>query len=130
MVWKLGRGVPFLRTFSRARALTAEGILIKPTNLLASTGNGRGYLPLNGRFGFYVQVANLKRREERNGSSSAAKPRRASVPKSYDVSKLTLEDVLTFLLRALGAHPNRKEVANIGRSAHTPSDGTSVQLNS
>ncbi|MEK7087823.1 MAG: type I DNA topoisomerase [Patescibacteria group bacterium] len=124
MVWKLGRGGKFLsceRFPDCAGALTAEGVLIKPNEPIGKyPETGEDIYLLNGRFGFYVQVGKPEKgAKKRNGSSSAAKPRRASVPKSYDVSKLTLEDALTFLSlpRALGAHPKTgKEVAaNIGR---------------
>jgi DNA topoisomerase-1 len=99
-------------------ALTAEGQEIKPDKPIGVyPPTGENVYLLNGRFGFYVQVGQLEKGKKL--PKDAPKPRRASVPRSYDIAKLTLEDALKFLSlpRVLGAHPvTGKEVsANIGR---------------
>ncbi len=142
MVWKLGRGGKFL---SCARfpdcigALTAEGLEIKPDEPIGKyPQTGEDVYLLNGRFGFYVQVGKVakpnpkdsvarsakggpreKGTAKKEGLPASGKPRRASVPRAFDVSKLTLVDALRFLSlpRVLGVHPTTgKEIsANMGR---------------
>jgi DNA topoisomerase-1 len=116
VVWKLGRGGKFLSCsrFPRCTgALTTEGKEIKPDAPLGTDpATGEDIYLLNGRFGYYVQVG-------KSGMRGRLKPRRASVPRNFDVSKITLQDALRFLSlpRVLGIHPvTGKEVfANIGR---------------
>mgnify|MGYP001572768651 CR=1 FL=1 len=124
MVWKLGRAGKFMscRRFPDCTgALTAEGHEIKPDEPIGKyPKTGEDVYLLNGRFGFYVQVGKpekgsggKKRGEEK------PKPRRASVPRTFDVSKLTIADALLFLSlpRVLGVHTvTGKEItANVGR---------------
>ncbi len=121
MVWKLGRGGKFMscaRFPDCTGALTAEGQEIKPDEPIGKyPPTGEDIYLLNGRFGFYVQVGHSVK--DKKLAKDAPKPHRASVPRGYDVSKLTVEDALKFLSlpRALGAHPQSgKEVsANVGR---------------
>ena len=121
MVWKLGRAGKFMSCAKFpdcTGALTAEGQEIKPDKPIGVyPPTGENVYLLNGRFGFYVQVGQLEKGKKL--PKDAPKPRRASVPRSYDIAKLTLEDALKFLSlpRVLGAHPvTGKEVsANIGR---------------
>ena len=121
MVWKLGRGGKFMscaRFPDCTGALTAEGAEIKPDEPIGKDPKtGEDIYLLNGRFGFYIQVGQTEKGKKL--SKDAPKPRRASVPRAYDISKLTLQDALKFLSlpRVLGTHPTTgKEVsANIGR---------------
>lgn len=124
MVWKLGRGGKFMsceRFPDCTGALTAEGHEIKPNEPIGKyPPTGEDVYLLNGRFGFYVQVGQTEKGARKNGAEPAGvKPRRASVPKSFDVSKLTIEDALRFLSlpRVLGTHPatGKEVVANVGR---------------
>ncbi|MEK7208484.1 MAG: type I DNA topoisomerase [Patescibacteria group bacterium] len=116
MVWKLGRGGKFMscERFPKCKgALTAEGQEIKPDEPIGKDpSSGEDIYLMNGRFGFYVQAG-------KRDKGSKTKPRRASVPKNFDVSKLTVADALKFLSlpRIVGTHPTTgKEVAaNIGR---------------
>lgn len=120
MVWKLGRGGKFLsceRYPDCAGALTAEGVEIKPDAPIGKyPETGEDVYLLNGRFGFYVQVGQMVKGAKK---SDASRPRRASVPRGFDVSKLTIGDALKFLSlpRVLGAHPTtgKEIVASIGR---------------
>lgn len=135
MVWKLGRGGKFLscaRFPDCVGALTAEGQEMKPNEPIGTDPNtGEDIFLLNGRFGYYVQIGQGAKPNPKDSVARSAKvgfrekgergpkPRRASIPRNYDISKLTLEDALRFLSlpRALGAHPvTGKEVsAAIGR---------------
>jgi DNA topoisomerase-1 len=123
MVWKLGRGGKFMscsRFPDCTGALTAEGQEIKPDEPIGVyPPTGENVYLLNGRFGFYVQVGKPEKGVKGKKAETGPKPRRASVPRGYDVSKLTIEDALKFLSlpRTLGVHPTTgKEVsANIGR---------------
>ncbi|TSC84402.1 MAG: DNA topoisomerase I [Parcubacteria group bacterium Gr01-1014_17] len=120
MVWKLGRSGKFLsceRFPDCTGALTAEGQEIKPDEPIGKdTNTGEDIFLLNGRFGFYVQVGKLEKGAKKK---DAPKLRRASVPRSFDVSKLTVADALKFLSlpRVLGTHlATGKDIsANIGR---------------
>lgn len=145
MVWKLGRGGKFLsceRFPDCTGALTADGTEIKPDEPIGvypQTGE-KVYL-LNGRFGFYVQVGQTEKGTKKKG---ALKLHRASVPRAFDVSRLTIADALKFLSlpRVLGLHPTTgKEIlANVGRfgpyvvhdgdfrSIKTPDDVYAIEL--
>ncbi len=120
MVWKLGRGGKFLsceRYPDCTGALTAEGVEIKPDAPIGKyPETGEDVYLLNGRFGFYVQVGQMAKGAKKK---DAPKLRRASVPRSFDVSKLAISDALKFLSlpRVLGAHPatGKEVVANMGR---------------
>ncbi|TSC57654.1 MAG: DNA topoisomerase I [Parcubacteria group bacterium Greene0416_79] len=121
MVWKLGRGGNFLscEKFPECKgALTAEGKDIKPEEPIGrDPKTGEEIYLLNGRFGFYLQAGRAERGKKTAGD--APKPRRVSVPRTFNISNLTLSDALKFLSlpRVLGAHPTTgKEVsANNGR---------------
>ncbi|MDP3661734.1 MAG: type I DNA topoisomerase [bacterium] len=125
MVWKLGRGGKFMsceRFPDCTGALTAEGQEIKPDEPIGKDPNtGEDIFLLNGRFGFYVQVGPTSPKASRGKSAKndTVKQRRASIPRTFDVSKLTVADALKFLSlpRVLGVHPTTsKEIsANIGR---------------
>ena len=125
LVWKLGRGGKFMscaRFPECAGALTAEGQEIKPDEPIGKDPKtGEDIYLLNGRFGYYVQVGHTppKASKGKAASKDVPKPRRASIPRTYDVSKLTIADALKFLSlpRVLGTHPETgKEVAaNVGR---------------
>lgn len=126
MVWKLGRGGKFMsceRFPDCTGALTAEGQEIKPEEPIGKDpATGEDIYLLNGRFGFYLQVGKrVKGRKGGKGKNGekGLKLRKASVPRTFDVSKLTIADALKFLSlpRVLGSHPTTgKEVAaNIGR---------------
>ncbi len=125
MVWKLGRGGKFMsceRFPDCTGALTAEGQEIKPDEPIGIyPETGENVYLLNGRFGFYVQVGPTppKATKGKPAKKDAPKPRRASVPRTFDISKLTIEDALKFLSlpRVLGVHPTTgKEImANMGR---------------
>lgn len=116
LVWKLGRGGTFMScaTFPQCTgALTAEGQEIKPDEPIGIyPPTGEPIFLLTGRFGFYVQVGKFEK-------GSKVKPRRASVPRTFDVATLTIADALKFLSlpRVLGAHPTSgKEInASMGR---------------
>ena len=60
---------------------------------------------LNGRFGPFVQLGESQR------GRKAAKPRRASVPKSIELDDVTLEDAIDWLRwpKSLGRHPETDE---------------------
>ncbi len=116
LVWKLGRGGTFM---SCARfpdcigALSADGKEIKPDEPIGTDpATGLPIFLLNGRFGYYLQVGTLEK-------GSKEKPRRASVPRTFDITKLTIADALKFLSlpRVLGTHPATGKTisANMGR---------------
>ncbi len=130
MVWKLGRGGKFLscdRFPDCTGALSAEGVEIKPDEPIGIyPKTGENVYLLNGRFGFYVQVGQMEKgptsRKASKGTAKkkdAPKLHRASVPRAFDVSTLTITDALKFLSlpRVLGVHPTSgKEImANMGR---------------
>ena len=124
MVWKLGRGGKFMsceRFPDCTGALTAGGQEIKPDEPIGKyPETGEDVYLLNGRFGFYVQVGHTPPKATKGKpKTDTPKPRRASVPKSFDIAKLTIADALKFLSlpRVLGVHPTTgKEImANMGR---------------
>ncbi|MSU56106.1 MAG: type I DNA topoisomerase [Candidatus Taylorbacteria bacterium] len=124
MVWKLGRGGKFMsceRFPDCTGALTAGGQEIKPDEPIGKyPETGEDVYLLNGRFGFYVQVGHTPPKATKGKpKTDTPKPRRASIPKSFDIAKLTIADALKFLSlpRVLGVHPTTgKEImANMGR---------------
>ncbi len=119
LVWKLSRMGKFMscsRFPDCTGALTAEGAEIKPDEPIGTDPKtGLPIFLLNGRFGYYLQVG----KPEKGNPSAGGKPRRASLPKDFDRTKLTTADALRFLSlpRVLGRHPKtEKEIsANTGR---------------
>jgi len=119
MIIKLGRGGKFLScgTYPDCDgALTMEGVEIKKDEPIGIyPENGLPIYILVGKYGPYVQVGE---RAKGKGSTKAAKPRMASIPKGKDLASVTLEDALTYLTlpRTLGVHPDTgKEIkANVG----------------
>lgn len=120
MVIKLGRGGKFLsccRFPDCAGARMIDGSQIKedePIGKHPDTGDDI-YL-LNGRFGPYVQIGKTP---EKVKGKKAPTPRRVSLPKDKNVSEVTLEDAVRYLMlpRELGKHPETNEpvIANTGR---------------
>ncbi len=82
-----------------------------PQSMGKDPKTGLDIYALQGRFGPYVQLGEMKEGEE--------KPRRASIPKELPPHELTLEKALELLSlpRELGLHPETKKpiVANLGR---------------
>lgn len=116
MIVKLGRGGRFLscaRFPDCAGALTIDGHEIKADAPIGT--DPESGLPIyvkTGRFGPYVQVGEDDKKKK-------IKAKKSSIPKSKDLSALTVEDALTYLSlpRELGAHPETGEkiTANVGR---------------
>ncbi|MBI2109457.1 MAG: type I DNA topoisomerase [Parcubacteria group bacterium] len=115
MIIKLGRGGKFM---SCARfpdcdgARTIEGFELKPDEPIGvDSKTGENIYLLSGRFGPYVQLGQKTKENP--------KPRRASVPKTMDLAKITTTDALKFLSipRELGVHPETGKTitASIGR---------------
>ncbi len=145
LVWKLGRGGKFMsciRFPDCTGALTADGTEIKPDEPIGVyPKTGENVYLLNGRFGFYVQVGQAPKGAKKK---DAPKLHRASVPRGFAISTLTIADALKFLSlpRVLGAHPTSgKEImANMGRfgpyvvhegdfrSIKTPDDVYTIEL--
>lgn len=145
MVWKLGRGGKFLsceRFPDCTGALTADGTEIRPDEPIGVyPQTGENVYLLNGRFGFYVQVGQAEKGARKK---DAPKLHRASVPRAFDVSRLTIADALRFLSlpRVLGLHPttDKEILANVGRfgpyvvhdgdfrSIKTPDDVYTIEL--
>jgi DNA topoisomerase-1 len=82
-----------------------------PQSMGKDPKTGLDIYALQGRFGPYVQLGEMKEGEE--------KPRRASIPKELPAHELTLEKALELLSlpRELGLHPESQKpvVANLGR---------------
>ena len=116
MIIKLGRGGRFLscsRFPDCAGALTINGEEIKadtPTG--TNPDNGLSIFVKTGRFGPYVQ-------EGEDDKKKKIKARKASIPKTKNLSEISIEDALVYLSlpRVLGVHPdtNEKITASIGR---------------
>ncbi|MBI2048033.1 MAG: type I DNA topoisomerase, partial [Parcubacteria group bacterium] len=115
MIIKLGRGGKFM---SCARfpdcdgARTIEGLELKPDEPIGvQPETGEKIYLLSGRFGPYVQLGEKTKENP--------KPKRASVPKTFDLTKITITDALKFLSipRVLGVHPQTGKTitASIGR---------------
>ena len=121
MIIKLGKTGKFLscKKFPECLgALTFEGLEIKPDEPIGKhPETGEDIYLLSGRFGPYVQVGKMEKGKKT--TPSGEKPKRASIPKSADPSKITLDDAVKYLSlpKTLGVHPETKKdiVASIGR---------------
>jgi len=123
MIIKLSKGGKFL---SCARypdcdgALTMDGMEIRkeePIGMHPETGEPI-YI-MNGRFGPYVQMGEMKTKEPKKRGVKKIKPKMSSIPKGKDLSTVTLADAIVYLSlpRVLGTHPDTGETitANVGR---------------
>jgi DNA topoisomerase-1 len=116
MIIKLGRGGRFLscsRFPDCTGALTINGEEIKAdTPIGTNPENGLSIFVKTGRFGPYVQ-------EGEDDKKKKIKARKASIPKTKNLSEISIEDALVYLSlpRVLGVHPdtNEKITASIGR---------------
>lgn len=126
MVIKLGRGGKFLScsTYPDCEgALTIDGTEIKKDEPIGNDpATGLPIYVLIGRFGPYVQLGEKapKQKGRRKKSDPVIeKPRMASIPKTMDITKVTVSDALKYLSlpRVLGINPiNQKTIsANVGR---------------
>ncbi len=116
MIIKLGRGGRFLscsRFPDCTGALTINGEEIKADTPIGN--NPESGLPIyvkTGRFGPYVQ-------EGEDDKKKKIKARKASIPKTKNLSEISIPDALTYLSlpRVLGVHPGTGEkiTASIGR---------------
>ncbi len=109
-------------------SLTLEGLEVKKPEdrpLGIDPTSGLPVLLLSGKFGPYVQIgqtqsSKLKAQSKnpKTNKSDSGKPKRASVPEGFDISKVTLADALKFLSlpRLLGKDLAGKEItASRGR---------------
>ena len=127
---KLGKNGRFLscKKFPECDgSLTMEGLEMKKledTTLGIDPTSGLPVLLLSGKFGPYVQIGKVESQKSKvkNGKAgtekTVTKPKRASVPKGFDISKITLTDALKFLSlpRSLGKDSIGKEIiASRGR---------------
>ncbi len=116
---KLGRNGKFLSCEKYPDcdgALTLEGMEFKKDEPIGTDPTtGLPIFVLNGRFGPYVQLG-FKPEKKTKG---AVKPRMASIPKTTDPSKITMEEALKYLSvpRKLGIDPatSLEVTASIGR---------------
>ncbi len=116
MIVKLGRGGKFLscsRFPDCTGSLTMDGHEVKSDTPIGT--DPATSLPVyikTGRFGPYVQVGEDDKKKK-------IKARKSSIPKSKNLSEVSLEDALTYLSlpRALGEHPDTGKTitANVGR---------------
>ncbi|MFA6273054.1 MAG: type I DNA topoisomerase [Candidatus Paceibacterota bacterium] len=113
---KLGRSGRFLscKKYPDCEgSLTIEGVEIKKQDDAPLGIDPTSSLPvffLTGKFGPYVQMGKMEK--------GKGKPRRASVPKEFDISKITIANALKFLSlpRLLGKDSDDKEItASRGR---------------
>lgn len=116
MIIKLGRGGRFLscsRFPDCTGALTINGEEIKAdTPIGVNPESGLSIFVKTGRFGPYVQ-------EGEDDKKKKIKARKASIPKTKNLSEISIEDALVYLSlpRVLGTHPDTGEkiTASIGR---------------
>ena len=119
MIIKLSRSGKFLScsTYPECEgALTIDGDEIKQNQPIGiDPATGLSIYMMTGKYGPYVQVGE---RVKGKGSKKAPKPRMASIPKTKDLSTVTLEDALVYLSlpKVLGMHPKTglPITANIG----------------
>lgn len=115
MVIKLSRNGKFLSCSRYPEcdgALTIDGKEIQKDQPVGNDpATGLPIFVKVGRFGPYVQLGEKSKENK--------KPRMASIPRTHDPEKITLEDALTFLSlpRELGPHPETGDMisANVGR---------------
>jgi DNA topoisomerase-1 len=126
MVIKLGRGGKFLSCSTYPDcdgALTIDGTEIKKDEPIGiDPQSGLPIYVLIGRFGPYVQLGEKAPKQKGRGKKSdpvIEKPRMASIPKTMDITKVTVSDALKYLSlpRILGINPNNQKsiTANVGR---------------
>jgi DNA topoisomerase-1 len=116
MIVKLGRGGKFLscsRFPDCTGSLTMAGEEVKSDTPIGT--DPATQLPVymkTGRFGPYVQIGEDDKKKK-------IKARKSSIPKSKNLSEVTIEDALTYLSlpRTLGEHPDTGKTitANVGR---------------
>src|SRR3989344_5488173 len=115
MIMKLGRNGTFMscsRFPECDGARTGEGLVIEPDKPIGvDPKSGESVFILNGRFGPYAQIGQK--------TKANPKPRRGSLPKGVDPSKVTLDEALKYLSlpRELGTHPGTGKMitASVGR---------------
>jgi DNA topoisomerase-1 len=119
MIIKLSRSGKFLScsTYPECEgALTIDGHEIKKDEPIGiDPATGQSIYMMTGKYGPYVQVGE---RVKGKGSKKAPKPRMASIPKTKDLSTVTLDDALMYLSlpKVLGMHPKTglPITANVG----------------
>lgn len=125
MIYKLSRSGKFMscsRFPDCKGARLEDGNEVKPEAPIGTyPETGENVYVMNGRFGPYVQVGETPEKKKGRGKKAAEeiKPKRASIPKEFDPTTVTLEQALRFLTipRVLGTHPETGSeiTASIGR---------------